>query len=124
RLIDLSPAAAVFAWRGADTPANRSQRIGRARYEVGVLVSSLRDQLHVAARVGVDGACRLAGNHSFPEFDVRDDCLVLGVAHNLRPSFGCIARRAKTEPQLRISRRTGLPVNRDSEFRALLSRQI
>src|SRR5262245_9635076 len=106
-LIDLSPAAAVFAGRGADAPADRCQRVRRSRDEVGVFAAPLRDQLHIAPRVGVDRARRLAGNHALPEFDVGDDRLVHEVAHNFRP-FERFARIAKTEPQLRIGGRPGL----------------
>src|SRR5262245_100277 len=106
-LIDLSAAAAVFAGSGADAPADRSQWVRRARDEIGVFVTPLRDQLHVAPGVGVDRACRLTGNHAFPEFDIGNDRLVLEVTHSFRP-FERSARIAKTEPQLRNGRRPGL----------------
>ena len=56
RRVDFAAAACVFAGRAAGATADRGDRIGRARDAIGFGEASFRDQLNVAARVGLDRA--------------------------------------------------------------------
>src|SRR5437867_4826909 len=88
RAINCPAPAAVLAWRGTDAPAGGGKGIGGARHFVGFLIIPFGDELDVLPSVRMDGAGCLAGNHPFPEFNIRDNCRVTGSEHSalsLRP---------------------------------------
>ena len=68
--VDRAAAAGVFAGRGADPAADRSEWIRGAGDEVGLLLATLGDELHVAAGVGGHRAARLALDLCLPVFEV------------------------------------------------------
>ena len=70
--VDGAAAARVLAGRRADAPADRGERVGRARDEECVFVTALGDELHVAARVGRDRAAGLALDLGLPVGELRD----------------------------------------------------
>lgn len=66
----------VLARRCADTAADGSERIGRARCEICLLILALRYQLDVTTGIGVHRTCSLAGNQLLEEISVRDFDLI------------------------------------------------
>ena len=75
-------AAGVFARCGTYAPTNGSERIRRARYEVGFLELTFGDELYVSACVRFHRTSGLAGDHAHPELNVRYERLVFRRSHN------------------------------------------
>src|SRR6266545_1229644 len=80
--INLSAAAGVFARRGTHAPTHRSEGIRRTRYEIGFFELTFGDELYVFARVCFDWASGLAGDHTHPEFNIRDERIVFRHTHD------------------------------------------
>ncbi len=62
RCVDLASPACVFTRRSTHTAADRGEGIGQPRRQVGELVVSVGDRCYVGTRVGVNRACREAGD--------------------------------------------------------------
>ena len=70
RRVNRAAAAGVLAWGGADPPAHRGQRVGRAGDQKGVFKTPLGNQLDIAAGVGRDGTARLTFHLRLPMSEV------------------------------------------------------
>jgi hypothetical protein len=68
--VDHASAALVFTGRGADSAADRSERVGGAGDEIGLFLTPQGDELDVAAGVGGDRATRLALDLCLPVFEI------------------------------------------------------
>ena len=84
QVVDLSPAAGILTGRGADPAADRRQRVGRAGDEEGFVELAFRDELDVAARVGMDRAGLHAGDIPAIPGYLFEESFVLR-RHSLRP---------------------------------------